>query len=254
MCGIAAILLYPQERTAAEWLAIRDVFTRNLLFNEERGRAATGLAVVQSDGQVELFKAPYPACEFVELPEYQRLLAAMGPKTTLILGHTRLPTKGDPACEANNHPVHAGPVFGVHNGHIPNDDELFARFGYPRQGQVDSEIIFQMLAAVPPAADSGMYLSQILPRLILLQGQFTFLACDQRAPYRLLVLKHNNPLCLHYHPGWSAIIFSSRYIFLRKAFGQSMITEAIEHDQLMMFDAIKIPDCHGQSIQSLPLL
>jgi len=254
MCGIAAVLLYPQERSAAEWLAIRDVFTHNLLFNEERGRAATGLAVVQTDGQVYLFKAPRSACEFVELPAYRHLLDQVGPKTTLILGHTRLPTKGDPACAANNHPVHTGPVFGVHNGHIPNDDDLFARFGYSRLGQVDSEIIFQMLAAVAPGEDSGVYLGQVLPHLAVVQGQVTVVACDQRAPHRLLVLKHNNPLCLHYHPGWSAIIFSSRYIFLRKAFGQSIITEAIEHDQLMVFDATRIPDCHSQPIQSLPLL
>jgi glucosamine 6-phosphate synthetase-like amidotransferase/phosphosugar isomerase protein len=253
MCGIAAILLYPQERSAAEWQAIRDIFTRNLLFNEERGRAATGLAVTQLNGQSGLFKAPLPACEFVETPEYRTLLHLVGPQTTLLLGHTRLPTKGSPDMPRNNHPLSAGPVYGVHNGTITNDDALFERLGYNRKGQVDSEIIFQMIAEETPDCTPQEYLSAILPHIQLLEGQFTFLACDRRSPSWLVVLKHNNPLCVHYHPAWNALIFSSRYIFLRKAFGQSLIAEALDHDQLLLFDGLSIPEASGRPIEALPL-
>ncbi len=237
MCGIAAILLNPQSRTAAEWQAIREIFTRNLLFNEERGRAATGLAVMHCDGSTDLYKAPLPASQFVETPRYLSFLDQVNDQTTLILGHTRLPTKGDPTNEQNNHPIHTGPVFGVHNGHIKNDNQLFDQLGYHRQAEVDSEIIFQMLAAFSPQPPPDVYLAQISHQITLLQGQFTFIAYDQRSPYGLLVLKHNNPLCIHFHEPWNALIFSSRYIFLRKAFGFSLITETLAHDQLMLFDA-----------------
>ena len=253
MCGIAAILLTPQERTNAEWWAIRESFTQNLLFNEERDRAATGLAVVCTDGRVMVLKRALPASQFVQLEEYQSLLATLGSHTTLILGHTRLPTKGAPTFWGNNHPLQAGPVIGVHNGHIHNDDALFTDLSLPRQGQVDSEIIFRLLATASPASLNGNYLHTIQPLLKLLQGQFTFLACDQRRPEGLLVLKHENPLCVHHHNPWNALVFSSRYVFLRKAFGRTLTAEALIHNQLLWFDARAIPTRGAQPVAALDL-
>lgn len=205
------------------------------------------------DGRVDLLKKPIPACQFVELPEYKDLLASPGQQTTLILGHTRLPTKGDPACERNNHPIQAGPILGVHNGQIKNDDALFAKFGYPRQAEVDSEIIFRMLAATSPWQTPGQYLQEIKPHLELMEGQFTFLSVDCRRPGQLLVLKHNNPLCMHYQAEWNALVFSSRYIFLRKAFGRSIVAEALEHGRLMLYDALSIGERCGQPVETLPI-
>ncbi|HHJ06496.1 MAG TPA: hypothetical protein ENK24_03240 [Anaerolineae bacterium] len=246
MCGIATTLLKPQQRSPQVWSAIKDTFTRNLLCNEERGRAATGLAVVQSNGQVSVQKMAIPASEFVTRPEYHALLEQVGAQTTLLMGHTRRPTQGAPSNDANNHPVQAGPVFGVHNGHIDNDDSLFARFGLPRQAQVDSEIIFRLLEPLTPTQMNGDYFDAVCPRLQLLQGKFTFLAVDQRAPDKLLVLKHNNPLSLHFEADWNALIFSSRYIFLRKAFGRNVITEALPHDKLLLFEAGNLSQYRSQ--------
>lgn len=236
MCGIAALLLYPQERPPEQWRAITDIFTRNLIYNEERGKAATGLAVMRLDGQIAVDKMPLRASEFTQTAEYRALIEHLDAQTTIVLGHTRLPTKGSPYNNANNHPIHTGPVWGVHNGHILNDDELFARYGYTRYAQVDSEIIFRLLADVSPATNND-YLATIATRLRLLDGDFTFIACDQRAPTQLLVLKHNNPLCAHWHAEWNALIFSSRYVFLRQAFGHPVSAEALPHHRLTLFDA-----------------
>jgi glucosamine 6-phosphate synthetase-like amidotransferase/phosphosugar isomerase protein len=243
MCGIAALLLHPQERSPEQWRALTDLFTRNLVYNEARGPAATGIAILQRDGTIATHKMPLPASQFTQTAEYRALLARINAHTTIVLGHTRLPTKGSPLNNANNHPLHAGPVWGVHNGHIKNDDELFARYGYARQAEVDSEIIFQFLAEVAPTSTEA-YLRAITQRLRWLDGDFTFLACDQRAPTQLLVLKHNNPLCAHWHTEWNALIFSSRYVFLRQAFGHPVSAEALPHHQLTLFDALALPQ-HG---------
>ena len=56
MCGIAALLLQPQERTESEWESIRETFSHNLVFNEERGVEVTGCAVIQKDGGVIIQK------------------------------------------------------------------------------------------------------------------------------------------------------------------------------------------------------
>ncbi len=253
MCGIAAVLLYPQERSAEQWRAIKNVFTQNLIFNEARGKAATGTAITDMDGGVRLYKSALAASKFVKTAEYQEILSNIGNKTTLILGHTRLPTKGDPSKNGNNHPVQAGPVFGVHNGHIENDDELFAICGCERSADVDSEIIFRLIESVDPTALNGQYLGKVRHLIQVMQGQYTFLACDRRRPEQLLALKHNNPLCIHFHLQWNALVFSSRYIFLRKAFGVSLIAEALEHDQLMLFDARSIPELGISPKLSMPL-
>lgn len=253
MCGISAILLNPQKRPPKTWRAIKDAFTRNLLFNEERGKAAAGLAVMQANGQASMQKMAVPASEFVTGPEYLTLLEQVGPQTTLLLGHTRHPTQGDPANPGNNHPLQVGPVFGVHNGHVDNNEALFTRFALPRQAQVDSEIIFRLLEPLSPARLNGGYLAAVRPRLQLLQGKFTFIAADRRAPRKLLVLKHSNPLSIHFEPGWNALIFSSRYIFLRKAFGRSVITESLPHNELLLFDAATLARRGHKPVAACPL-
>jgi glucosamine 6-phosphate synthetase-like amidotransferase/phosphosugar isomerase protein len=242
MCGIAAVFLHPQERKRSDWAAIREMFTLNLITNEERGREATGCAVFGREGQVRMLKLPMAASRFVTLPEYRSLLDAVDSTTTLILGHTRLSTKGDPAIAFNNHPLEAGPVFGIHNGQVNNADDLFASYGLPRQGEVDSEIIFRFLETISPTKLVGDNLKAIRPLIRLLDGQFTFLAWDQRRPERLLVLKHNNPLCVHYLRDWNALVFSSRYIFLRKVFGNNVFTEVLPSDQLLLFEAACLPE------------
>ncbi len=253
MCGIAALLLHPQERSSRQWHEIATLFTRNLIHNEVRGPVATGFALLQWDGQIAVHKMPLSATQFVRTAEYRALLARMDARTTIVLGHTRLPTKGDPLDNANNHPLHVGPVWGVHNGHIHNDDELFARYGYTRQAEVDSEIIFQLLAEITPMPDDT-YLQSIAQRLQLLNGDFTFLAWDRRAPTRLLVFRQNNPLCVHWHAEWNALIFSSSYVFLRQTFGYSVRTEVLPRYRFLLFDALALPQngLRPIAVQSLP--
>jgi glucosamine 6-phosphate synthetase-like amidotransferase/phosphosugar isomerase protein len=251
VCGIAATLLEPQERPPEFWQAIRQNFTQNLLFNEQRGQEATGLAVLQADGQAQVAKLPLPAHEFVETAVYHNLLAAVGPQTTLILGHTRFPTKGDPAFPGNNHPIQVGAVLGVHNGRIHNDDALFAQCNCPRQAQVDSEIIFQLLALHSSTQDD--YLQTIRPAIQQLEGEFTFLAGDRRTAARLLVVRHRNPLSVHYHASWQALIFSSRYVFLRKIFGRAVLAESVPRDHLMLFDSTMLKQSKHNPIATLPL-
>ncbi len=66
-----------------------------------------------------------------------------------LLVHVRDYTKGHPSIAANNHPVRHGPVVGIHNGIIVNDDELLAQHDCSRaepRMTVDSEAIFAVAA------------------------------------------------------------------------------------------------------------
>lgn len=241
MCGLAGMLICPGERTAEAWAAIRECFTQMLLFNEERGRDACGVALICVDGSSKLFKAPVPAVELVASAGYRRVMECLGRNTTCLLGHTRMPTKGTRWNNDNNHPVVTGHVVGIHNGHIANDDALFAALGLPRRGEVDSEIIFRLLDTLSPASNNGSYLGAAARKVARLEGRFATLSIDLRRPGRLLVLKKDAPLCVHYHEPWHALCFSSRYLFLRKAFGKSVLTEALDPGRGYLFDAAELP-------------
>jgi glucosamine 6-phosphate synthetase-like amidotransferase/phosphosugar isomerase protein len=242
MCGLTGALLYPRKRTAEEWQDIIDITTANLVFNEERGRDAAGIAVIRVDGGCRIFKQPVSASTLCEMPGYRALISSVDDRTVCILGHTRMPTKGSRWRNVNNHPLRAGHVVGVHNGVITNDDALFERRGFPRAGEVDSEIIFRLLDAVGPEAPDKVYTDMMRRQVDALEGTFASLSVDLRRPTVMMALKHLRPLCLHYHAQWDTLFFSSRYIFLRKAFGRSVITEALDSGHGFYFDAQKLPE------------
>lgn len=246
MCGIASVLLHPQHRSDQIWADLRETFTRNLLANEERGQAATGVAVVQRDGRALVFKLACEASAFVETIGYHNLWDVVDERTVMILGHTRLPTRGSPDDPHNNHPIEAGDVLGVHNGHIDNADELFRRWRLLRRAEVDSEVLFRRMAAFSPLSLNGQYLPTLTASLAELEGYFTFLAVDVRQPAHLLAYKHYNPLSMHYHAAWQALFFSSEYLFLRLAFGHIVSAEMLPRDRLLCFDALRLPELGAQ--------
>ncbi|MDY7040969.1 MAG: hypothetical protein SVX38_08910 [Chloroflexota bacterium] len=253
MCGLVGVLLYPSSRSDDDWQTIRTLFTRMLISHEERGREAAGLALVQGDGSCHTVKKPVTASEFVQSEEYHELLRLSGAGTTCLLGHTRMPTKGSPLSAANNHPLRTAHTVGIHNGTILNDDELFVRLSLPRQGQVDSEIIFRLLDGVNPVSENGRYLALVRRRVSLLLGYFSTLSIDLRHPTQLLVLKHMMPLCLHYEPDLQALFFNSRYMFLRQAFGRAVIAEALQAERGYIFDAERLPELGQAPVQSFSL-
>ncbi len=237
MCGIAAILLRPKHRSKSELDSIKRTMTANLIANEDRGKEATGIALIKKNGDFLVEKMPINATQFVTTDQYKTLISEIDSDTVALLGHTRKPTKGDVLCHHNNHPILTGSVIGIHNGHIDNDDELFALCGCTRNGQVDSEIIFQMLNKKGAQGFNKQNIQGLIEGLKALEGKFTFLASIKNTPEKLLVVKHLNPLSLFYEEKWQALFFSSRYIFLRKTFGESVVSQEIKSDKILLFDA-----------------
>ena len=138
MCGIAGFSLSPDsqlERTLAAQSLLAAI--------AERGADAVGYAYRSpGDGYPTVVKQRTPASLLLERISVP---AAAGQ----LLVHVRDYTKGHPSIAANNHPVRHGPVVGIHNGIITNDDELLERHDCARaepQMTVDSEAIFAVAA------------------------------------------------------------------------------------------------------------
>ena len=101
---------------------------------------------------------------------------------TELLVHVRDYTKGHPSISANNHPVRHGPVVGIHNGIILNDDELLAPHSCARSEArmtVDSEAIFAL--AAHSHNDAGI--------LEDLDGSFATAWLDERVAETLFVAR-----------------------------------------------------------------
>ena len=138
MCGIAGYSLSPSsavDRTLAAQALLAGI--------AERGADAVGYAH-RGPG------SPYPVVTKQRTPASLLLERIEVPSTaTELLVHVRDYTKGHPSIAANNHPVRHGPVVGIHNGIIVNDDELLAEFDCARSEPrmtVDSEAIFALAA------------------------------------------------------------------------------------------------------------
>jgi glucosamine 6-phosphate synthetase-like amidotransferase/phosphosugar isomerase protein len=138
MCGIAGYSL--SSRSALD----RTLAAQSLLAGiAERGADAVGYAH-RSPG------APFPVVVKQRTPAsllLDRIDVPAG--ATQLLVHVRDYTKGHPSIPANNHPVRHGPVLGIHNGIILNDDELLAPYSCARTETsmtVDSEAIFALAA------------------------------------------------------------------------------------------------------------
>jgi glucosamine 6-phosphate synthetase-like amidotransferase/phosphosugar isomerase protein len=138
MCGIGGYSLSP--RSAVD----RTLAAQSLLAGiAERGADAVGYAY-------RLPGATYPIVTKQRTPASLLLERIQVPDTAAeLLVHVRDYTKGHPSIAANNHPVRHGPVIGIHNGIILNDDELLAHYDCARSEPrmtVDSEAIFALAA------------------------------------------------------------------------------------------------------------
>src|SRR6184192_1726818 len=138
MCGIAGYSLSLRSRLD------RTLAAQSLLAGiAERGADAVGYAY-RSPGDA------YSTVRKQRTPASMLLDRVSVPETAVeLLVHVRDYTKGHPSVPANNHPVRHGPVIGIHNGIITNDDELLAPHSCARaepRMTVDSEAIFAVAA------------------------------------------------------------------------------------------------------------
>src|SRR6267154_632318 len=138
MCGIAGYSLRSRSsvgRTLAAHALLAAI--------AERGADAVGYAYrAPDDTYATVVKQRTPASQLLER-------VSVPAEANQLLVHVRDYTKGHPSIAANNHPVRHGPVVGIHNGIILNDDDLLAPHRCARSEArmtVDSEAIFALAA------------------------------------------------------------------------------------------------------------
>jgi len=233
MCGINGMtFLKGVKRDANTMRAIRHLFDELLIETQDRGEHATGISVHRRDGSYDFHKAKGTAWDMTTNDAtYRQIIDAIdGRKTATIISHTRQLTKGTADNNDNNHPFDIGCVVGIHNGSIRtgNDDELFKIYenDFKRIGEVDSEVIYQMLNLY--GKDQTNFTYDIVKR-VLEQGHgdknerlkmFAALAfVHKQTPTMLHLFKgHERPIDMAYWEEAGIIIFNSVEKYIKKAF------------------------------------
>jgi amidophosphoribosyltransferase len=209
MCRLMGVILGEKSRRRAELDRLAEIFTYLLVSGESGGPHATGAMWMNGDGEYELSKRPTPASEFIDTPDYARLIAGITSRTTVIMGHTRWRTRGSEQNNANNQPVSTpdGACFLTHNGTLLNADELFRRFRYQRTAEVDSELLCRIVhGATRTGSLDVRYLQQ---RLALCRGEMSAVAVSRRMPGQVIILKGNKPLAFRYHARRQVVLYAT---------------------------------------------
>lgn len=218
MCGQVGLILRSSRRTIAELTHLARLFTGLLELSEKRGRHATGVALVRSYGTSRLYKKAVPASEFVQEDSYRDILESLDDDTTILMGHTRYATVGNPDDPANAHPIRAGVVRGTANGTITNADRLFRQFKLPRRAEVDSEVIFR-LADECVDSDGRLNLSGLAGRLALCRGSLAAVMVAKTDPRCVVMVKGKKPLEMMYSARYRVVFYASDLNYIRQAIG-----------------------------------
>src|SRR5690348_4815975 len=184
MCGIAGIYKYSKVPIKEEQIASL------LVGNEHRGNDATGMAILQQDGKVEVLKKDIPAWQFVTCDDYIKFITNNLLDTTrAVILHARGASQGNPRELVNNHPLFAGKSAVIHNGMIKNDHLLFPALGLKREADTDSDILRAIL-------DKYGFCDKAYTTLEKIKGSVAGAAFSMDAPGKMLIFRSGSPMTL----------------------------------------------------------
>ena len=191
MCKISGVIFDADTHNKTDLVLHHN--TRLIEHTEGVNTHATGVAVVSTQGDVHVYKNSKTASKFVQDIEYKKFIVNnVNDDTFAVINHCRYATQGSNLINANNHPIVDGPIVGVHNGVISNDDILGKKYG--RVAEVDSAVIFSILKSTPNNKTS---LEDIKTTMDLLEGSATVVLVDKRNfadEPQLFIAKKNNPM------------------------------------------------------------
>ena len=167
---------------------------------------AAGLATVRDDNQFLVYKQPISGIDFVASPEYAKIMDDI--KTRIVIGHCRFKTQGDNTNNKNNHPLFTKDgIIVIHNGVIRNDAELFKKYNFTRDAEVDSEILPQLIAYhVRKGKSTRLAIQETLKECT---GSIAMAVLNCQEPDKLYLVRREGNLNIAYDKKDSVIYFAT---------------------------------------------
>ncbi len=207
---------------------VKDVFTEMLVSAQERGSAATGIAMVTCPPGAEksagyVYRTPLPASEFVKTDEYKKIMDKVDTNCLTLIGHTRAVTGGAHAENPrNNHPHVHGRIIGIHNGMITNHRELWKKYKGlvdTRKGACDSEVAVALVNHFLTSGAAKTTEQAIEYTINEMEAWFAFAFLDTQNPNRLYIVKDNStPLSLGWWGTPEVAVFASNWDYIDEAY------------------------------------
>ena len=172
---------------------------------EARGTDATGIAYNTPHG-LHIFKRPVAA-------HHLHLHIPAG--TKIVMGHTRMATRGDAKHNCNNHPfsgLAGNERFAfAHNGMLYNDRWLQRIYQLPRTKiETDSYVAVQLIER-----KQKLDWDSLRDTAERVDGSFTFTVLSEKN--KLYFIKGDNPMAILHYPAFGVYLYASTDMILRSA-------------------------------------
>jgi glucosamine--fructose-6-phosphate aminotransferase (isomerizing) len=184
MCGIVG---YIGKRNATP------IVIEGIKRLEYRGYDSSGIAIINSNNQLNLFKKEGKIIELERsLPSPSETFSTIG------IAHTRWATHGEPTSEnAHPHTDCKGRFAVVHNGIIENHKQLrdqLENLGHRFVSQTDTEVLAHLIEHF---ADNGEELITVVQRALKrVEGTFGIAVMDVEHPDQIVAARRGSPLIL----------------------------------------------------------
>ncbi len=129
MCGLFGFIADENQKID------RHILERMAVNTMKRGPHAWGIAWVNAQGKLRMFK------QTGRIVDKLGLLTTLAHDATMLIGHCRYATHGDPSNNLNNHPHPCDGGWIVHNGQIHNHKDIRLGYGLTRHTECDSEVV-----------------------------------------------------------------------------------------------------------------
>lgn len=197
MCGIVAYLgcreAYP-------------ILIRGLHRLEYRGYDSAGVAVLNDEGKLNIYKAVGKVANLEQLAMGQDCSGSLG------IAHTRWATHGEPN-EVNAHPhiSQSGDLTMVHNGIIENAGALreqLIKKGFSFRSETDTEVLLQLIEYTQQkhSADLASAVRSALKKVI---GAYAIAVIDRKEPGTIVTARKSSPLAIGLGEGNSEFFIAS---------------------------------------------
>ena len=182
MCGIVG---YIGRREAYP------ILIKGLKRLEYRGYDSAGVALINTDGQMNVYKAKGKVSDLEETVSTKDTSGSVG------IAHTRWATHGEP-CQVNAHPHYSasGNLALIHNGIIENYaalKEKLKRKGYAFRSETDTEVLVQLIDYVRESKKLDLLTAvEIALRSVI--GAYAIAVVDKGNPRQIIAARKSSPL------------------------------------------------------------